>query len=723
MNSKDLRKLLEESNDKFSIFANRDTLVKYELKIIELVELINDFLDDEQKKKLFNIEHFKNSSTTIRSSIIRDIKDINIKLELLENADAVSNFNYFDISPIIDSMEQEYKIKMLYNKEFLQKYGIDKFEIFGIINSLDEQNIQKILVNREFVEENLYKMYIPDFISKLESEKLKLELIQQYNIEGHDQVQVLKTFSDKSKIQMVLADEYEFSKRNKIEIIQTFNVDELKNFLNNNKEFLTQNDISVYEITKNLSKDNQLDFVAKIETMDLTLNEKREILATLREDTKENIDKSILSQEYITAIEMKIGNDIKEGNAFGKVIIDFSKDLEIYRGLDKIISINPMRITDRSKINELCEICPRMIICDDLDLKPSTVEEYKSGEKWIEKVLQGIDEKWNDIQKVAYIDNAIGKKISYSPDFDTEAFDIGDARALWKIIDSGYGVCNGISQVEKYIFDRVGIESEMISSGNHAFLKLKNIELPNIDGTKSVGDTILDPTWNLASHRYNALPNLFCKSYEEIRKQDIRSDGTDANCHKNDEELSNVTLELDEQSLRAIYTSIGLADEEGSFPIKDLMDKSKMIDNYHLPQEESVKKQLELLEEYYPEFATCQNSTIDVLKDVILNQENLKFNKCVVNRVYEREDENKRAVLYVYIDLPEVGKKFYIADKEKGKFLDIPQKEFEEKFECYERDIGKLQGHRPWEDVEVKKELEDLTQSSGRVVASEGDER
>ena len=41
---------------------------------------------------------------------------------------------------------------------------------------------------------------------------------------------------------------------------------------------------------------------------------------------------------------------------------------------------------------------------------------------------------------------------------------------------------------------------------NHAFLKLKNVQLPNPDGTINVGDTILDPTWNLMMQRYGARP-------------------------------------------------------------------------------------------------------------------------------------------------------------------------------------------------------------------------
>lgn len=70
------------------------------------------------------------------------------------------------------------------------------------------------------------------------------------------------------------------------------------------------------------------------------------------------------------------------------------------------------------------------------------------------------------------------------------------------------------------------------------FIKIKNITIPTDEGCIT-GDTLLDPTWNLSDHRYGAMPYSFCKSYEEIRKQDILVDGTDKESHKNDQDFIN----------------------------------------------------------------------------------------------------------------------------------------------------------------------------------------
>lgn len=446
--------------------------------------------------------------------------------------------------------------------------------------------------------------------------------------------------------------------------------------------------------------------------------EKRIIFATLPQEYKSEIDVSNLSPEYASAIALLS----KDGTIRPNLV---ESNFETYRGMDKFIYINPMEISDaeRDGFRKLCEVCPQMNISDNLELSHSSVSEYLHSEEWIEQLVQSLNPEWSNIEKIAFIDNAIGKRISYSPDFDTEISNAGDARALWKIIDSGYGVCNGIAQVEQYILGRIGIEAQTISSGTHAFLKLTNMEFPTQDGGTVTGNTILDPTWNLASHRFGARPMNFCRSYEEIRKHDVRDNGTDCKAHQNDEKLLDATYDMPESVLRQVYSNIGLADKEGNFPVSNLIDKSKQIDDFGLSDEKSIEMQFELLQRYCPEFATCINSTIAVLKDILLANENLKFNKCIVNRVYSKTDNARRPVLYVYVDLPKVGNKFYFADKESGQFIELPQKEFEEKFECYEYDLYSSNGVRPWESDKVEEIVEDLTKSSGKIDAVQEEER
>lgn len=250
-------------------------------------------------------------------------------------------------------------------------------------------------------------------------------------------------------------------------------------------------------------------------------------------------------------------------------------------------------------------------------------------------------------------------------------------------------------------------------------MKIRNIELPLANGEKVRGNTIVDPTWNLAAQRFGAKPDNFCKSYEEIRKNDV-VDGKDHECHKNDEQLQDCTLSLDDASLRKLYTSVGLTDEKGNFPIIELMAKSNLLDELFANElGKNIEKQLLLLAKECPDFASCQNSTSKILESVFMNNKNLKYDRCVIDRVFEREDKAKRPVLYVYIESEELGKQFYFADKSEKQFIPMTQEEFEERFECYELDLRESNGVRPWEENAQEKGQEDLSRSSGKIVALE----
>lgn len=50
------------------------------------------------------------------------------------------------------------------------------------------------------------------------------------------------------------------------------------------------------------------------------------------------------------------------------------------------------------------------------------------------------------------------------------------------------------------------------------------------------------------------------------------------------------------------------------------------------------------------------------------------------------------------------GKVSFFADKDTGQFVQLPQEEFINRFECYEQDLKNLGGIRPWEDRPKEKD-------------------
>lgn len=650
MDVQDLRKLLEKADHKLSIFASAETLKQYNFNKKEFFDLIRDFLSDQEISKLFEYSHFQQFETWIKGEIIDIVSDENIKLQMISNDNIISSFDTYQIVDIIKRLCDTGKNKYLHNQELIEKHSLSNYELKNIISSMGDASKAEILKDKKLVTDKLHleNYQITELTKQLTSENTKRTVLQMYQLENLFMIDIISTFSNKSKLEIIL-EEKRFYKHENIQLLSLLDINMLSEFIKTNKNFLTEKDIKVYEIVKALDSEEQIDFVAKLEDMNLTLNEKREILAILTIEAKENIDGANLPKEYKNALS------IKTTEHGGQIILDLERDLEDYRGLDNLMRINPEEFTEtqKAKFIKLCDICPNLQVINMLNSFvefTSTASEYKEAEQWIISILDTLKPEYSKAQKMAVIDNAIGKKISYSPDFDTEVFDIDNCRALWKIISSGYGVCNGIAKVEQYILNRVGVESEIISSNRHVFLKIKNIELPLANGETVKGNTILDPTWNLTRHRFGGIPDNFCINYEEARKHDIDIEGKDHKCHKNDEKLQDATLNLDEQSLRQLFTSVSLADKQGYFPIKALVEKSKLLGQYYEKQPDlNIKKQFLLLSKACPEFATCQDSTMNILKDILLSNENLEFNKCVVNRVYERMDKEKRPILYVFI--------------------------------------------------------------------------
>lgn len=486
MNTKDLRVLLEGLIGKFRKFKGIDSL------------------KDQQRLKLLNTD--REMPLNAKSSIIKGIINNEIKLRLFEDFEFMSAFDKLAILNIILSFDDFYKMKILQEEDILERYDISNKYKKLIIESLEDKNKQKILFNREYLEEKLgmESCEISGIVASIEDVEIKEYFIEYYKFNEYYIENILKTFPDQSKINILINNKYKLSEETIQYVLVSLNVDSLISFFNNNKDFLIQKRIAPYQITSKLQKEEQLNLISKFESISLSVNDKKKILSTLDNNIKKDIDTSEFSEEYIKAIKLELNERVLGSLIPFSLKVDLNGDLESYIGLDELLYINGMNISkeDKPKLFKLAEICPSIPIYDDLGLGSSTIEEYKNAEDWIEAVLEGINPNWTDIQKLAYIDNAIGKKISYSPDFNTEVFDHDKARPLWKIIDSGYGVCNGIVQVEKYILNKIGIETEIVRSRRHEFLKVKNIEIIAANGKIIKGDTILDPTWNLSAHKF-----------------------------------------------------------------------------------------------------------------------------------------------------------------------------------------------------------------------------
>ena len=156
MNAQDLRMLLEQTNDKLSILASSETLNKYELSAKEFLELISDFLSDEDKLKLFDYSHFRNFEGRIKSRIISLVSDENIILQMLNNDNIINGLASSHIVNIIKKMSDNAKQQLLHNQEFIEKHQIADYELIDIVSSLSDGARADVLMDIDLIKNKLH---------------------------------------------------------------------------------------------------------------------------------------------------------------------------------------------------------------------------------------------------------------------------------------------------------------------------------------------------------------------------------------------------------------------------------------------------------------------------------------------------------------------------------------------------------------------------------------
>ena len=672
----DLRELLKKSADRFSLFADSDFISQFNLTSSELIEIIEESLTNDEKVRLFDLPYFQQLNADDKAKIISSITESKDRLTILRKEKIVDNLGDY-LTSIIIALDDREKVELLQDKEFWKNHSIEDLNIKGIFGSLEEKSKEQILKNPDILTNTLGVdiLDIASLINTLKNEDSRESLLNVYDFSRWEKIEIIKNFSSEKKRNILLSNN-ELKKDEVISILQSFDFQGLSEFYEQNKDLFAQKQIEFFEVTKGMPEDQQKRILENIMSLNLDLEDKKKILATIDPKVKMTVNIGQIPQELQGSFKIKYD---KEEDKIG---VDFNSDFNVedYKGLDDYISINPERFNEeqRERLKKLCLICPNMEVLNLLDSYKSFTSkgiEYLQGEKWIEEVLKKIKPEYTDAQKIAIIDNAIGRKISYSPDYETEIFNYEDCRSIWRIISTGYGVCNGISKTEQYILSRVGIKSKLVSSSNHSFLKLENMEFQLANGEIVNGTTILDPTWNLSNHRLGSKPKNFFISYEDIRKHDIRRNGNDLMCHKNDKELKDATFTLDDDSLRMLFSSVGLADRDGKFPIASFMEESKKIDeNYANNLDLNIEKQLELIAKSLPGFAKAQNPTMEIISFVFSKRPHLNLRKCVVNRVYNRGDSKKEPVVYLYVESESIGKKFFVASNEENQFVKLSRR-------------------------------------------------
>lgn len=200
-----------------------------------------------------------------------------------------------------------------------------------------------------------------------------------------------------------------------------------------------------------------------------------------------------------------------------------------------------------------------------------------------------------------------------------------------------------------------------------------------------------------------------------MRRNDINGAGEDECAHKNDEELSGVTFTLPHQKMKEVFKSIGVLDKEGEFPIGKLLEMRDNIDNSNMLQIEKIRKKMDLIQDYCPECAKCQKSTMALLSTMFENQPDLE--EVQIDRVYDKDDKNKVPNIYVCTVFENGEKTFSLINSNSGEIEEYTLAVFEEKFDCYQKDMEE-RGGKMWHSLGEQKQ-EELAHGTGQINETE----
>ena len=353
-----------------------------------------------------------------------------------------------------------------------------------------------------------------------------------------------------------------------------------------------------------------------------------------------------------------------------------SKYIDVAKEAKKLQFILVPKVESKEYYDELkkfVENCRDSVTVKHDFLGIATRDEFIKGEEIINIVLKEINPNWNIKQKLAYVHYKMGKLVSYVPDYNfnkksTNSPNIIGAKNIWKSLSDGKSICNGITAIERNILYRLGIKTTELSSGIHSYLLTETEE----------GNIITDATWDLTSSLYEAKPNYFGVTYEELCEQERGI----ANSHRLKNVPENV-IKIDEDELREIYYSIGITGEDRKFPLP-ILEKTRDINS---KKYSSIENKLDaFLKMFIIEFsneAAHLSETRNILQQCL---EELGIEESTINTKFVYTKNDMKCInpfLMIHIDNENMEDRVYILNGDAARIENMNIQEFDKMYRLH----------------------------------------
>lgn len=343
----------------------------------------------------------------------------------------------------------------------------------------------------------------------------------------------------------------------------------------------------------------------------------------------------------------------------------------------KTVSLDNVQSSDYyNSIREFIKKCNDDIKIVNGPVGSATKEEFLRSEEKINGVIDNINPEWNIKQKTAYVHYMIGKIVSYSPDFCFSGKYVGskaanDARNIWKSVDTGTSVCNGITNIERNILSRMGIKTKELSSGTHSFLLVETEE----------GNIITDATWDLTNTLFEARPMYFGKTYEQI----VEMDGTLSHAHRLEETPEDI-IEIPENEMREIYHSIGITTKDRRFKLP-ILEKVDEINKQGLKTErEKIDVFFKMFTSDFSKEATHLSETRTMLENCFRTL-GIDGRSIMTKFVYSKGDEEcEKPRICIHFSNENMQNNMVVLNNEEDKFENIDLENFDNLYKPHDED-------------------------------------
>lgn len=181
---------------------------------------------------------------------------------------------------------------------------------------------------------------------------------------------------------------------------------------------------------------------------------------------------------------------------------------------------------------------------------PISSKEFLEGEEIFDKILDGINPNWSEMQKYKYLYNQTGCMLSYDlsllSHIEHSKFHEKYSRNIFTAISRNWGICASFAAMYDYLCYRSGSDSTVLSEEGHDYAMITS---------KESEDFLTDPTFDSVALKFGMKTKNFGVSKEDFIKNDHNLVESEVYDYEFDT--------IDAEEVKKIDESIGYLDEFG----------------------------------------------------------------------------------------------------------------------------------------------------------------